>query len=347
MQTYDFVKLQMKRIAKNTTILGIIAALLLTVLLLVPNVPTPGNLYISDAVITSAYELRDLYESRQYFVSANAESFFDTGYYEESDGKPVYNYYAFASDDVFIVCKTSLKLTQESYTDYLVRGQLREASSLEWEVLNHLRSDLADAWEISSYEAFDYISTYIIDVAAPRIVVQLLASLDVLLIVCLLVLIVRSHLNASNYKNIKLYTRLDGGNADGAERVNTAISREFETGEFSFNKNGVRISRSWIIRTSPFGFKVHRKADLIWVYKVTTRHRTNGIPTGKTYSVMLWFTDKTFENLAARSDKLATEFVETIDADCPGIIAGYSDEINALFNSDLAAFIKLAKREEV
>lgn len=81
---------------------------------------------------------------------------------------------------------------------------------------------------------------------------------------------------------------------------------------------------------------------LMWVYQNTTTHRTNGIKTGTTYSVMCFV--EGFKNaftISVPNEATAQEILTKINQMCPWVVVGYSDDLRKMFNKDRAQFLSL------
>ncbi len=81
---------------------------------------------------------------------------------------------------------------------------------------------------------------------------------------------------------------------------------------------------------------------IMWAYQSTTTHRTNGIKTGTTYSVV-YFVDgyKNSLNVSVPNEATALEILKRLNDTCPWIVIGYTDELKKLFNKNHAEFLQL------
>lgn len=81
---------------------------------------------------------------------------------------------------------------------------------------------------------------------------------------------------------------------------------------------------------------------IIWAYQNTTTHRTNGIKTGTTYSVVYYVDGfKGSVNLSVSIEPTAQEILGRLNAACPWVVVGYSDELRKLFNKSREEFMQL------
>ena len=80
----------------------------------------------------------------------------------------------------------------------------------------------------------------------------------------------------------------------------------------------------------------------MWTYQNTTTHRTNGIKTGTTYSVVYFVEGyKNSLNIDVPNEAAAQEILRRLNTTCPWIVVGYSDELKSLFNKNRAEFLQL------
>lgn len=81
---------------------------------------------------------------------------------------------------------------------------------------------------------------------------------------------------------------------------------------------------------------------IIWAYQNTTTHRTNGIKTGTTYSVMLWVDGrKNAFNLSVPNEATAQEMLKRYGATLPWVVVGYSEDLRKMYHSNRAQFLQL------
>lgn len=112
---------------------------------------------------------------------------------------------------------------------------------------------------------------------------------------------------------------------------------------FSFSGNDVKVGRLLLFYsmndTVPRAIPVGK---ILWAYQNTTTHRTNGIKTGTTYSVMIYVNDsKTATNIPVASEAAAQGILQQMNTMYPWVVIGYSDEIKKMFNKNRAQFLQL------
>jgi hypothetical protein len=101
---------------------------------------------------------------------------------------------------------------------------------------------------------------------------------------------------------------------------------------------GLKITSHWLIRRNVFSTWISPIADVAWAYKGITRHRTNGIPTGKTYSVAILGRHKqkiTVRASEKKVDALLAEIMQRV----PWAVFGYGPELVTTWNKNHAGFV--------
>lgn len=81
---------------------------------------------------------------------------------------------------------------------------------------------------------------------------------------------------------------------------------------------------------------------VMWAYQSTTTHRTNGVKTGTTYSVIYFIEgNKNSTTVSVPSEAAAQEVLKRLATTCPWIIVGYTNELNKLFHKNRMEFVQL------
>jgi hypothetical protein len=76
----------------------------------------------------------------------------------------------------------------------------------------------------------------------------------------------------------------------------------------------------------------------MWLYKKVTQHRTNGIPTGKTYAALIWDRYGTCITFAGK-EKVVDQALGDILGRSPGAVAGYSSDIEKMYKANRQGFV--------
>ncbi len=100
---------------------------------------------------------------------------------------------------------------------------------------------------------------------------------------------------------------------------------------------GVRMGSDYVLFQSGPASILLRPWELAWAYQSTTQHRTNGIPSGKTYAAILRTMDGKQYTLSMNK-KQVQELLDAIHATLPGTVLGYTKELESLYKNDRSAF---------
>ncbi len=81
---------------------------------------------------------------------------------------------------------------------------------------------------------------------------------------------------------------------------------------------------------------------IMWAYQNTTTHRTNGIKTGTTYSVMFFVEGyKNAFNIGVPNEQTAQDILKRINETLPWVVVGYSEDLRKLYNRERDQFLNL------
>ncbi|MEQ8674473.1 MAG: DUF6709 family protein [Aggregatilineales bacterium] len=101
----------------------------------------------------------------------------------------------------------------------------------------------------------------------------------------------------------------------------------------------VHLTKTWLVKTNG---KTHLTAapyrDLIWIYKKVTQHRTNGINTGKTYTVELHNRHGKSIVISGK-ENVIDNLIEAIYPHAPWSIYGFNTNLQQAWNKDRANLI--------
>jgi hypothetical protein len=101
----------------------------------------------------------------------------------------------------------------------------------------------------------------------------------------------------------------------------------------------LEITGSWLVNKSLFSTWVSPVADLAWVYKKVTKHSVNFIPTGKSYSIIIYGRHRQHIEVSVPSEKKANELLADFSGRVPWAIYGYDKELQAAWTKDPASLI--------
>lgn len=343
---YNFAKKEVKRISRNRIIISIIAIIALIAIIYF-NFGWINNLFIKEEKFEAGSELQTLIESSHMYVKTDADELFYTGNMTRKDAKKINRYYAFYAEDMYVVCKEGNVLEEYKYSYYNVKGWLKEPTTEENKMITKIANQIAEDQSITLSEAKKLVSPYIIDITPPKITHQLMAGACILGILYFVYLIVKSVSEMTDYRRNKSYKKMKIDKEEGSEEQrNEEISRDFEDNSFIFKNKIIRITSKWVVSKSFASFTVLPTSDLVWTYKVITQHRTNGIPTGKSYSVKLLSKNRKTFDISVSSESKADDMVQLMGESFPNVILGYSIELLNLYQKDMETFSNLKKEFE-
>lgn len=91
-------------------------------------------------------------------------------------------------------------------------------------------------------------------------------------------------------------------------------------------------------------------SQLLWTYVhiTKTRHRTNGIPTGTTYTYQVFFAmrDKSKYNVVVKSEAEGQEIVKDVCEMAPHVIGGYHEDLDKMFNKNVNEVIQIVEEHK-
>lgn len=183
-------------------------------------------------------------------------------------------------------------------------------------------------------ELTDYILPYYIEtgklVGSDAGLVYFLLIFGLALIVVGVVILV-STINGGSLKALKRELETYGITEDAAEM-------EYENARIY---GDIRIGNRLVFYMSGSNPHTILNDKLVWAYQNTTTHRTNGIKTGTTYSVVLSTTDRKSINIGVSNENMALAVLQDIKQNMPWVIVGYSDDLRNMYNKDFANFLEL------
>jgi hypothetical protein len=128
-----------------------------------------------------------------------------------------------------------------------------------------------------------------------------------------------------------------GVNEHGAQR----FEEEYARGDAAeFDK--VALTQNWLLNKLTGNVALYPLQEVVWAYGEVTRHRTYGIPTGKTYALQVYFSTGWKMTLPAKA-KTAGPMLEAFAARCKGAFIGYSAELQDSWKKDKPSFAGKAR----
>lgn len=266
-------------------------------------------------------------ELPRYSVAVTGEEMLDTGYeeYTTEDGRRTSTdayYGALVLGERLLIVRHP-QVIQENFTE--LQGALMMPSGIPAEIIAEIIK------EVPEVEAS--LLPFVLDAvdSSRDWVLGLFFQIAILLVALFGLFVWLRRRNPSNHPVMKALGRY----GDPAQVLEQIQSDEMLGTEQIGN---LSLSRRWLSFSSGGTFHAARLADVVWVYKMVTQHRTNGIPTGKTYALHVW--DRSGHQVALPGkEPMVDSMIEAIFQRTPWAIGGYTDEIQKLWAKDRPQFL--------
>lgn len=120
------------------------------------------------------------------------------------------------------------------------------------------------------------------------------------------------------------------------------VESDYNSAQNITKNDDIKMGRLMTYYHSGADYRAIPHNKVMWAYQVTTTHRTNGIKTGTTYSVLYYIDGyKNSITLGVANEATALEILRRLNETCPWIVIGFSDELKKLFNKNRAEFLQL------
>jgi hypothetical protein len=273
--------------------------------------------------------IKDLGSQKKTFITLKGDEMVDTGYYHytQKEGSSVQNidayYGALLLDDRYLLVKTGQKVNEKvsTYTGGLVAMSTKEQNEIIGDIEKE-NPQLKGIFLPYMLDTGDFRTPGYIGLAVGAVV--LLVSLFGL----------SRFASRSNPQNHPIMKRL--AKFGDVEQVASQI--DMEMGGDHPKVANTHFTRNWLLQATGSSLSATRFNDVMWVYKKITQHRTNGIPTGKTYSALIW--DRYGQCITINGkENVVNQVIEAALTRAPGAIGGYNTEIQNMWNKNRAQFI--------
>ena len=184
------------------------------------------------------------------------------------------------------------------------------------------------------------ITTLFIKTGTNHVLIMIIGYALIALMLFLAYKIIILAMQVKNYKLSKAYKNFVNtyGEAE-VENIEAGLNRDMETSRvIEINKRSVITDTAVLISLGGDCF-LRKTSDLIWAYKTTTKHYTNGIPSGKTYGMAFCFADGYAKSINMKNQKSTDALVEVISSKYPYLIIGFTDEVAGEFRTNREAMI--------
>lgn len=316
----NYIKKHFKKIFRNKAIVSLIILLIFAWFLYL-NISSGVLDY--KTISSSADIEKDMGFNNTKYVKFEKARISFTGYTYQSDGKDKGKYFVVQLEDRIVLAlfpmdtPTGLKITD-------FKGKIRETDSVDKSVISKLyEQNIPRDYTIDNlnYKP-SYLIAFYFEVAGA---------------VVALGFVIRYLLLATNPQKHKKFKELEKyGDID---ILLENIDRDMESDIRYYDTKTVKITKNHIIETTLFGLNIFKVDEIMWMYKVITRHRTNGIPSGKTYSIEIKFSDpKKRFGISMPNENKTDETLEQLHKYMPNVIYGYSEELFNLYINNFENF---------
>lgn len=213
-----------------------------------------------------------------------------------------------------------------------------EIKKMDEEQLQYFREYLQEYLGLTDAEFNEYSIPYYVNVfkskTSENIMSVLICAAGIALLIVGFVRIIRSATGSSMKKLMNDFAQVGCPEASAESDYNSAVS---------YVKNGdTKMGRLFTYYMSGSSPRAIPNTKLMWAYQITTTHRTNGIKTGTTYSVMLYVDDsRNCVTLPMPNEAVTQDFLRKINDTLPWVVVGYSDELKKMFNKERSKFLSL------
>lgn len=280
-------------------------------------------------------DITDVNSLKEYYVTVDGDDVIDTGYeqvtrnYGIETGRVKYS--ALVIGDKFLLVETPGDPNQKTYTGSLV--------PIPSDVMSQVIRDI----ELEVPQVQGHFLGYMLN--AGNFTLNTLVSLVIVVLAFLFCIwgLARAFsrmVNPVNHPIMKNLKRF-GDPEEVSEQIVSEVG-----GEHEIIHRRLHLTRNWIVQKQASLFGATRLKDAMWMYKHVTQHRTNGIPTGKTFSVIIWDRHGGSVTLNGK-EKQIEEMMQAIYRRAPWIITGYTKDIEIAYRTGREKFAaEIDKRQQ-
>jgi hypothetical protein len=267
------------------------------------------------------------------YVSMTSDRYFYTGFVDKKKNKTVGYYYLVEAGDAFFIVRSSKDFTERSTADLRTPEEFKGG----------VQKDANRQENVSALRKMGVPQEIIAANLMPFMVSDKNTNSKVWMLFLLIPLGffvygqaegVRS--NRRNRERLAKYSDIAS-----AEQ---AFDSEFATGYNYAKINNVHMTQNWLFSSETNKTFLMPINEVMWIYKTVTQHKTNGIPTGKSYKLTIVFSDGSSSEINT-NEKNCDALVENLAQRGRNIIIGFSDELNEMWSSNPQQFIESWKAD--
>lgn len=288
------------------------------------------------------------------YITGTVYCVYDCYCEETENGRPINREYIIDADESYfmgmIVDKKDFdeaEALMEAYWDYIDGyGDVDQVYAKQYEVSGTITRIPSDSmkfyneyidWYKYTPEEEEMFLPYYLEVGkvngyTPGGAIALVVIGIIFIILAVLFLVLA--LTGSYQKSIKKYIAASASPDMAAEKVERFLLNTPEI-------NNLRYNTEFICGQEGATTVFAETSKLAWVYLHTVTHKRYFITVGKSYSLMLGFTDGTRQSVTMKNEAAATHHMDRLSELFPYVICGYSAELDRMFTKDLRGFLNL------
>lgn len=232
------------------------------------------------------------------------------------------------------------QIGENTYSGYFsnplsVSGKIRKLSDEEY---RYFKKFFKDYFNFTDTDMEDFTLPYYIDVINNKVVYNILSVLVFLAGLVLIAVGIIRIVKAAKGETLKDLRKTI------AEAGCTEASAEADyNAAQTFTKDGnIRVGKIFTYYITGATPKAIPNSKIMWTYQTTTTHRTNGIKTGTSYSLMVYVDGvKNNITLSMPNEAVTREILRKMDETLPWVVVGYTDDLKRLFNKNRTEFLDL------
>lgn len=120
------------------------------------------------------------------------------------------------------------------------------------------------------------------------------------------------------------------------------VETEYEGAKLFHKGNDLRIGRRltfFMLGSKP---QLIVNDRIVWAYQQTTTHRTNGIKTGTSYTILIYqLNSKKASNVYVPNASVAGEVLQYMNETMPKAVIGYTDDLSRMYRKNNQEFLRL------
>lgn len=343
----NFIYGIIRRSNLNRTVLAAIA-----LVAVIAVMSAARNAYVN--LFTGPYEktpqdilaISDVKNVKEYYVTINGEEAIDTGFQRVTKLWGIIetgyaSFIALVLEDRFLLVEISGDPTEA--TEYT--GALKLISpEYNREIISELEREVPELKGVFLPFMLD-TSSFVFEVGSGLAVGVIVGA--VALVVLLYTLFGMS--DGKNHPVMRALARFGD-----PEQMAESVAQEMELDHTVVQKQ-THLTQRWLVYRRSSALDVTRFTDIAWIYSGVTQHRTNGIPTGKTFKAFIWDRHGKKIEIQGKKEAHVVEILDAVAKRAPWAIMGYTKDIEQIWNKDQAQILAAvdqrkqelkAKREE-